>query len=103
VLRFWYSVVDCTSFGLFPEVALLLGGAGTLLAAGFGYEQVAMVVAVEDGVKKLVNGLPKQQKLQVDCPHILVYRENSTKKYVKPASADSVGLLLRQSLFVSEW
>jgi hypothetical protein len=24
VLRFWYSAVDCTSFGLFPEVTLLL-------------------------------------------------------------------------------
>jgi hypothetical protein len=33
-----------------------------------------MVVALEDGAKKLVNGLPKQQKLQVDCPHILVCR-----------------------------
>jgi hypothetical protein len=25
VLRFWYSTVDCTSFGLLPKVALLLG------------------------------------------------------------------------------
>jgi hypothetical protein len=25
VLRFWYSAVDCTSFELLPEVALLLG------------------------------------------------------------------------------
>jgi hypothetical protein len=25
VLLFWYSVVDCTSFGLLPEVVLLLG------------------------------------------------------------------------------
>jgi hypothetical protein len=24
VLRFWYSAIDCTSFGLFPEVTLLL-------------------------------------------------------------------------------
>jgi hypothetical protein len=25
VLRFWYSTIDCTSFGLLPEVTLLLG------------------------------------------------------------------------------
>jgi hypothetical protein len=25
VLRFWYSTVDCTSFGLLPEITLLLG------------------------------------------------------------------------------
>jgi hypothetical protein len=25
MLRFWYSDIDCTSFGLLPEVALLLG------------------------------------------------------------------------------
>jgi hypothetical protein len=62
-----------------------------------------MVVAVEAEARKLVNGLPKQQKLQVDCPHILVCRESSTKQYVKPASAGSAGLLLRQSLFASEW
>jgi hypothetical protein len=48
-----------------------------------------MVVAVEAEARKLVNGLPKQQKLQVDCTHILVCRESSTKQYVKPASADS--------------
>jgi hypothetical protein len=52
--------------------------------------------------KKLMNGLPKQQKLQVGCPHILVCKESGTKQYVKPASADSVELLLRQSLFASE-
>jgi hypothetical protein len=39
--------------------------------------------------RKVVNDLPKQQKLQVDYPCILVYRENSTKQYVRPASADS--------------
>jgi hypothetical protein len=53
--------------------------------------------------RKLVNGLPKQQKLQVDCPHTLVCRESDTKQYVRPASADSARLLLRQSLFASEW
>jgi hypothetical protein len=61
------------------------------------------VVAVEAEARKLVNGLPKQQKLQVDCPHILVCRESSTKQYVKRASAGSSGPLLRQSLFASEW
>jgi hypothetical protein len=52
--------------------------------------------------KKLVNGLPKLQKLQVDCPHILVCKESGTKQCVKPASADSAELLLRQSPFASE-
>jgi hypothetical protein len=62
-----------------------------------------MVVAVGAKARKLVNGLPKQQKPQVDCPHILVCRESSTKQYVRPALADSAGLLLRQSLFASLW
>jgi hypothetical protein len=62
-----------------------------------------MVVAVGAEARKLVNDLPKQHKLQVDYPRILVYRESSTKQCVKPASADSVVLLLRQSLFASGW
>jgi hypothetical protein len=53
--------------------------------------------------RKLVNGLLKQQRLHVDCPHTLVCRESGTKQYVRPALADSTGLLLRQSLFASEW
>jgi hypothetical protein len=52
--------------------------------------------------KKPVNGLPKQQKLQDDCPYILVCRESGTKQYVGLASADSAELLLQQSLFASE-
>jgi hypothetical protein len=59
-----------------------------------------MVVAVEVEAGKLVNGLPKQQKLQVDCPHTLVCRESDTKQYVRPASADFAELLLRQSLLL---
>ena len=62
-----------------------------------------MVVAVEAEARKLVSGLPKQQKLQVDCPHTLVCRGSGTRQYVRLASADSAGLLLRQSLFASEW
>jgi hypothetical protein len=62
-----------------------------------------MVVAVGAEARKLVNDLPKQQKLQVDYPRILVCRESSTKQCVKPASVDSVVLLLQQSLFVSRW
>jgi hypothetical protein len=58
-----------------------------------------MVVAVEARARKLVNVLPKQQKLHVDCPHILVCRESGTKQYVGPASADFAELLLRQSRF----
>jgi hypothetical protein len=52
--------------------------------------------------RKPVNGLPKQQKLHVGCPHIPVYRESGTKRYVGLASADCAELLLRQSLFASE-
>jgi hypothetical protein len=55
------------------------------------------------GPRKLVNDLPKQQKPQVDYLHILVHRENSMKQYVRPALADSVVPLLRQSPFSSEW
>jgi hypothetical protein len=62
-----------------------------------------MVVVVGAEARKLVNGLPKQQKLQVGCPHILVCRESGTKQYVGPASANSAGLLLRRSLFAFEW
>jgi hypothetical protein len=53
--------------------------------------------------RKFVNDLPKQQKLQVDYQHILVYRESSMKLCVKPTSADSVAPLLRQSPSASEW
>jgi hypothetical protein len=81
----------------------VVGSVGALLAAGFGYKQVAMVVAVEAEARKLVNGLPKKQKLQVDCPHILVCKESGTKQYLGPALADSVRLLLQQSLFAFEW
>ena len=62
-----------------------------------------MVVVVGAGARKLVNDLSKQHRLQVDYPRILVYRESSTKQYVKPASVDSAALLLRQSLFPSGW
>jgi hypothetical protein len=55
------------------------------------------------GARKLVNDLPKKQKLQVDYPPIRVYRESSTKQCVKPASVDSAVLRLRQSLFASGW
>jgi hypothetical protein len=61
-----------------------------------------VVVAVGAEAKKLVNGLPKPQKLQVDCPHILVCKESGTKQCVKPALANSAELLLRQSPFASE-
>ena len=48
-----------------------------------------MVVAVGAEAKKPMNGLPMQQKLQDDCPHILVCREIGTKQCARPASADS--------------
>jgi hypothetical protein len=52
--------------------------------------------------KKLMNGLSKQQKLLVGCPHILVCKESGTKQCVKPASADSAKHRLRQFPFASE-
>jgi hypothetical protein len=58
---------------------------------------------MEDGPRKLVNDLPKQQKPQVGYLRILVHRENSMKQYVRPASVDYVAPLLRQSPFASEW
>jgi hypothetical protein len=53
--------------------------------------------------KKPVNGLSKQQKLQVDCPHIPVCKESGTKQYVGLDSADSAERLLQQSPFASRW
>jgi hypothetical protein len=44
--------------------------------------------------RKPVNGLLKQQKLQDDCPHILVCRESGTKQCAKPTLVDSVELRL---------
>jgi hypothetical protein len=49
----------------------------------------------EAEAKKPVNGLPKQQRLQVDCPRILVCKESGTKQCARPASADSAELRLR--------
>ena len=60
-----------------------------------------MVVVTGAGPRKLVNDLPKQQKLQVDYLHILVRMENSMKQYVRPASANSTLLHLQLSLFAS--
>jgi hypothetical protein len=64
---------------------------------------------VEAKDKKPVNGLPKQQRLQVDCPRILVCKEtvNGLPKQqwwwcARPASADSTELRLRRSPFASE-
>ena len=54
-----------------------------------------MVVVVGAEARKLVNGFPKQHKLQVDYPHTLVCRESGIKQYVGPASADIVELLLQ--------
>jgi hypothetical protein len=59
-----------------------------------------VVVAVEAKAKKPMNGLPKQQRLQVDCPRILVCKESGTKQCARPASADSAEL--RRSPFASE-
>jgi hypothetical protein len=60
-------------------------------------------VAVGADAMKLVNGLPKQKKLPVGCPHILVCKESDTKQYVGLASADSAERLLWQSPFASRW
>jgi hypothetical protein len=57
---------------------------------------------VEAEAKKPGNGLPKQQRLQVDCPRILVCKESDTKQCARPASVDFAELRLRRSPFVSE-
>jgi hypothetical protein len=51
--------------------------AGSLLAV----ELVVLVVAVEAVARKLGVGLPKQQRLQGDCLHILECKANDTKQY----------------------
>ena len=50
---------------------------GSLLAAGL----VATEVEAEAVARKLKADLPKQQRLQDDCPHILGCRANDTKLY----------------------
>jgi hypothetical protein len=73
---------------------------GALLAAGFGFEWVVMVVVMGAWPMKLENDLPKRQKPKVvGCLRTLVHRESSMKQYVKPALADSTMLQLRQSPF----
>ena len=75
---------------------------GVLLAAGFGSEWVVMVMVMGAGPRKLESDLPKRQKLKVvDCLRTLVHRESSMKQYVRPVSADSAALQLRQSPFSS--
>ena len=50
---------------------------GSLLAAGL----VATEVEAEAVARKLEVDLPKQQRLQDGCPHILGCRANDTKLY----------------------
>jgi hypothetical protein len=69
------------------------------MAAGL----VALVVEVEAVAKMLEVGLPKQQKLQGGCLHILECKANGTKQYAWLASADSVVLQLLLSPFASGW
>jgi hypothetical protein len=59
------------------NVLRLWHSANSLLAAGL----VALVVEVEAVAKMLGVGLPKQQKLQGGCLHILEYKVNGTKHY----------------------
>jgi hypothetical protein len=61
------------------------------------------MVVVATGPRKLENGLPKRQRSWVvECLHTLGHRESSMKRYVEPASADSVVLQLRQFLSAFE-
>jgi hypothetical protein len=57
---------------------------------------------VQAEAKKHVNGLPKQQRMQDDCPRILVCKESGTKQCARPTSTDSAELRLRRYPFVSE-
>jgi hypothetical protein len=64
---------------------------------------VLAVVVVVAEPRKLENDLPKRQRpYAVDCQRTLGRRENSMKRYVEPASADSTVLQLRQSLSAFE-
>ena len=61
-----------------------------------------MVVVMGAEPRKLESDLSKRQKSKVvGCLRTLVHRESSMKQYVKPASADSAVLQLRQSPFAS--
>ena len=61
-----------------------------------------MVVVMGARPRKLGSDLLKRQKAKVvGCLRTLVHRESSMKQYVKPASADSAALQLRQSPFAS--
>jgi hypothetical protein len=62
-----------------------------------------LVVAAEAVAKMLGVDLPKQQKLQGDCLHILECKANDTKQYAWLASADFVVLQLLLSPFASGW
>jgi hypothetical protein len=73
--------------------------ADSLLAAALA----ALVVAVEAVAKMLGVDLPKQQKLQSDCLHILECKANGTKQCAWPASAESVVLQLLLCPFASGW
>jgi hypothetical protein len=55
--------------------------AGSLLAAGLGDKQVALVVEVGVVSKMLEIGLPKHQKLQDGYPHTLECMVSGTKQY----------------------
>jgi hypothetical protein len=69
---------------------------GALLAAGFVFKWVVIVVVMGARPKKLESDLPKRQKPKVvDFLRTLVHRESSTKQYVGPSSADSVALQLQ--------
>jgi hypothetical protein len=58
---------------------------------------------VEAVARMLGVDLPKQQKLQGDCLHILECKANGTKQYAGPASADSVVQQLLLAPFASGW
>jgi hypothetical protein len=47
MLRFWHSTIDCASFGLLPEISLLMGLLAPFLAAGLVNMQVVVVAEVE--------------------------------------------------------
>ena len=57
MLRFWHSTIDCASFGLLPEVSLLV----SMLAPFWllGSMRVALVVDVEAVAKMPMVGSPK--------------------------------------------
>jgi hypothetical protein len=80
VLRFWHSTVDCASFGLFPEVSLLMSVLAPfwLLALGICGLHWWWRWRLLPRCLRLAC---RSNRLQDGYPHTLVCTVNDTKQY----------------------